>query len=485
MRKNRKALFTAVIAATSMFAGARLADAASVTWDGGGTPSPLWSTGLNWSTDVAPVGTDSLIFDNTGSAALNNEVDATATYTKLTYTLDDPTKVYNTVIDNGVTLSTLTTATSNIATPANSSLLVMPVTSAAGSPTGTVVKISSATGATTGADLSLTSASGNLAFNVSGKPGLATATAESFAILDLSGLNKFTFSTAPSFTFSNFAVGIGNGVSADNGIYSGKLILSDNSTINANRITIGAATNAGALGNQATSLMLMGQSANLNTGLSGAIYVGSDGTVAAKDASGGLIFRAGLTNPVATLGADLGGRISIRVGQHSLGTSHSVFGVLDGTSASGGSEGTINSFTGGTFAIGRGSVSGAGGGSGMVSTDKGTLDGTGNFTLAATGSNQNSVPIYGYLNVGVKGAAADTGAGVATTTGNLIVAQRAINALAVSTGVVTLANSGAITADRTFIGDNTAADNTNGATFGQLNLNGGTLTTGQIQAGSK
>jgi autotransporter-associated beta strand protein len=310
---------------------------------------------------------------------------------------------------------------------------------------------------------------------------------ESFAVLDMSELDTFTFSTAPSFTFSSFGVGTGLATTNDQGAVSGKVILGNISNIDANRISIGGQSNSGSQGSQPVSLLVLGQANNINTNLSGNLDVGGDPN-ALKDSSGGMIFRSGLTDAVLTLGSPAT-RTGFSVARHRGGTGHHSFGVMDMTSASGTAEGTFNAFAAGTQRVGTGATGGAGAGIGMLSLDKGAFDAGGNFLVGATGTTQNANPNTGYVNVGLKGSATDTGAGSIVTPGTITLGQRFhANSTNTHTGVLNLANSGAVTADRVFLGDNIVADAgtgaTAGATVGEVNLNGGTLTTGQIKAGS-
>src|SRR5205085_2523980 len=129
----------------------------------------------------------------------------------------------------------------------------------------------------------------------------------------------------------------------------------------------------------------------------------------------------------------------------------------------------------------------AGGGFGMLSVDNGTVDvGTGTIVVTRTRSAASAGSLnVGVLNVGVKGAATDAGSGLLTG-GTLTLGQR-IGTDTSSGGslnsYVNLANGGAITVDRVFVGNNTNATGTQ-AVNANLNLIGGVLTTQQIKAGS-
>jgi fibronectin-binding autotransporter adhesin len=63
MVATRKQLTRAL--ALLALSGASAASAATLTWDGGGSPDVLWSTGTNWSTDTPPAHNDDLIFPST------------------------------------------------------------------------------------------------------------------------------------------------------------------------------------------------------------------------------------------------------------------------------------------------------------------------------------------------------------------------------------------------------------------------------------
>src|SRR5205085_6114271 len=156
-------------------------------------------------------------------------------FNQLSYRQDDPSKTYSTSIARGVTL-TLANSTSpstSLATSVNSSLVVMPTAAATATvQSGATAVISSATdGAGALGGLKITS--GNVM--ISGRPGASVAK-DSYAILDLSGLDSFTYTQA---TNSVFAVGQGNTTNGsggtDNNAYWGKLILGTNTSIAVNR----------------------------------------------------------------------------------------------------------------------------------------------------------------------------------------------------------------------------------------------------------
>jgi autotransporter-associated beta strand protein len=501
---RKKVVFTAAVAAAvSTLVPTRDARATGYIWDGTDSATNTnWTNPLNWTADLGSPASiaDTATFDNTGIANPLNTVDTSLSIGKLTYqqdnsTADGLTNAYMTVIAPGAALSPYTPAASNLTTPGNASLLVMPATAAtAQAGTGTYVKIKSGAGAGTPGELKMVSSTGNMSLAVSGRPATSgpAGNFESFAVLDLSELDKFTFSTAPSFAFSSFGIGTGLVATGDQGAVSGKLILGNVSNIDANRISIGGQSNAGTGGQQPVSLLMLGQTNNINVNLSGNTDVGGDPN-ATKDSSGGMVFRAGMTDPALNMGSQVA-RAAMGIARHRGGTGHSSFGVVDLTSASGTGEGSFNAFLTGTLRIGTGSTSGAGGGIGALSMDKGTVNTDGSLLLGATGSTTNATPNLGFLNVGVKGGANDAGAGSftatnATTPATLTLGQRnQAGAVNQSTGVLNVANSGSVFVDRVFLANNTVADAGSGATAGQaqgiVNLNGGTLTTGQIKAGS-
>jgi autotransporter-associated beta strand protein len=351
--------------------------------------------------------------------------------------------------------------------------------------------VSDPSGVGTLGKLTITGAPG-AALNVSGRPGTAVAN-ESFAILDLSALDTFSFGT-PGFTNSGFSIGAGNaaGAGSDNGAYSGKIILGTNNFIDANRIAIGAQNNAGSAGTQPVSLLVLGQNNNINTilndgtGFTGNLNVGSD-PAGAKDSSGAILFRSGLVNATLTVGNTITGRAGFTIGTQPAQTGHFSFGVVDTTSASGGAEGTFN----GAFAtinMGRhsGGTATAGGGFGMLSIDKGTIDATGLTMSATAAASTTGSPGVSVVNVGLKGAAGDTGAGTILLSGNINLGRRTHNSNgSESNAIINLANSGSITADRVFVAINTIANDAthNGSVTGIVNLGGGTLTANRIQAG--
>jgi autotransporter-associated beta strand protein len=506
MRKRAIGLAAAVAVAVGSGQFARAVD---YTWDGSDSATNTnWSNALNWTADSgAPsAATDTATFDNGGVTAgtLSNTVDTSLDLAKLTYSQDNASVVggnndnaYTTTILRGVTLNLSANPASNTTAPANANLLVMPTTAAGASAgTGTIVKfVSDTSGTGTLGKLTITGAPG-AAVNVSGRPNITTGTAfESFAILDLSELDTFQFNTAPSFTNSGFGVGSGtvtlSGTNTDTGAYSGKIILATNNFIDANRIAIGAQNNAGTAGTQPVSMLVLGQNNSINTILSdgtfsGGLSVGAD-PAGAKDSSGGVVFRAGLTNPTLTVGNAATGRNGFSLGFQPAQTAHFAFGVLDTTSASAGSDGTfIGAFA--TMNIGRHSagVASAGGGFGMLSIDKGTIDATAMVFSEVRSAATAGSPGVAMLNVGLKGAATDAGAGVVTVSGNIALGRRNFNSNgSESNAIINIANSGSLTADRIFVGSNaTANDATHtGSVIGILNLGGGTVTANRIQAG--
>ena len=467
-----------IAAAVASVVGTRIVHAVDYTWDGTGSNSN-WSNSENWTADSgapsAPA--DRAIFDNVGIARTSNTLDSTLTLIQLLYRQDDGSITYTTSIDRSVSLTLTGLTGSNAANTTNSSLLVMPTT-AAGTDlrTGTRVIIQS-TGVGTAGGLSITS--GNV--QISGRPGPAV-NADSYAILDLRNLDSFSYSQA---TNSAFSVGGGNMAgNADNNAYWGQLFLSDNSTIRANRVIVGGQNNSGSQGIQPVSTMVLGQTVNINTNLAGNFYQGCD-PAPAKTASGGLIFRAGLSNPTLNFGDTTSFRNGWEIGRHRFQTGHFNFGVADFTSASGTAEGTINAGVA-TLTISAQSpgTASAGGGFGMLSMNRGTIDANSiviaRTTSAATGGSINQ----GVLNVGLKGAAGDTGEGTVQVAGTISLGQR----LDASSGgslnaILNIDNDGAVVADRVFVGNNTQSTGTQTVT-GIVNLNSGTLTTSQVRAGS-
>ena len=500
MTTNRK---TILLAATSLVVAAQFAHAAPFVWDGGGADNN-WSTGLNWDVDAAPAATaDTMTFDNAGVGKLANTVDAGlagTAFSRLLYRQDSAANVYTTSIDRSVNLTLNFGPASNTATAANATMVVMPFTDTAafgGSTLSHVVFNNTGTG-TAGA-LNITA--GN--FLVSGRPGTSNAF-HSGAILDLSGLSSFTYSQAlPQIAGNNAVFGVGTGQGAgsgDNGAVYGKLILAPVSTITSNRVSIGgqnsggtSSTNPNLHGIQPMSHLMLGQSTTVNPNLSGNVYAGGDpGGSPTRTASGAWIFQTGLTNPTVTIGAAGAFVNGLEVGRHRGSTGHSVFGVMDYTSASGTSDGILNGeFAGWSIGFSSTGTAESGGGYGMLNMNDGTANLTGSITMASVnGASSRGSAIAGTLNVGVRGAPNDTGAGTINAAANLVVGQRTVaSSGSISRATVTVDNNGSLTANRVFIGNNTIATGTGtdmpiGSVIGIVNLNGGTLTTGQVQKGA-
>ncbi len=486
MRTNRK---TTLAAAVATVCGASFAHAAPQTWDGGGAAVDLWSNPLNWVGDTAPSAGDTINFDNTGVAQPTNTLDplAPTSYTQLNYRQDDPTKTYVTTIDRGnnapLTLSGLTPS-NQFALSTNSALFVMPTTAAnTGAQTGTNVVIK-AIGVGNNGGINITQ--GN--FAVTGKPGTAV-NADSYAVLDLRDLDFLTYTQSAN---SVFQVGAGtDSGNTDNNAIWGKLILPTTTNITTNRMITGGQNNAGTQGMQPVSTTLLGLTTNINVNLPGNVYIGGDAggsPGASKDGSGAMMFR--VAGSTLTVGDQGNNRNGFEIARGRAGTGHSVFGVFDGTSASGTVEGTFNgNFATVTIGGEQSGTASAGGGFGMLSFDKGTLDASSIVMGRTTSAPTAGSPMAGVLNVGVKGSAADSGAGLVNVggAGTITLGQRGDNSHnTVGNAIINLANNGAINADRIFMGSNTVANDAthNGSVVAVLNLGGGTLTTQKIQAGN-
>jgi autotransporter-associated beta strand protein len=492
VRINRKkALMTAALAAASAM-GTRAALGTAYTWTAADAVNNTnWSNGLNWLPAGPPSATaDTLTFGDTGLvAAAGNTLDPALTnfqFTQLMYNQNSTSNTYTTSIDRNVTLTLNGGTGGNVDNIASASFVVMPSNAATtNTQTGATLVIQS-TGTGTQGGLSITK--GNVL--ISGRPGNAT-NVDSYAIVDMSGLDSFSYNQGG--TNSVFAIGGGNGAqNADNNSYWGKLILGPLTNITTNRLVVGGQNNAGeavAHGQQPMSILQLGQTTNINSGqpgnptFAGNIYVGSDATPA-KDCSGVMMFRpTGVSSPVVYIGDTASNRNGLNIGRHFFGTGHSVLGVMDLTSASGGTDGTINGGFG-TIRIGFGASGGAGGGAGMLSFDQGTVNASGLIAGSNNTDTQNASPNLGIVNVGLKGKGTDAGAGSFISTGNIILGSRpfATNSTANSNiGIINIANTGSVTAERIFLVDSTTSGAS--AAAGILNLNGGTLTTQQIHKG--
>jgi autotransporter-associated beta strand protein len=498
VRTIRKTALMAAVAATALVSVAKVARADAFTWDGSDAAiNANWSNGLNWTStvpDAAPAAAaDTIIFNETGDATVPNVVDAglaTKTFAALSYVQN--TKSYTTQIGAGLTLGTTT------------GLTVMPTLAS----TPTVASVAQVT--FTGNRLVVLRN-----FNVTGRPtneaGAVAGALESRAIVDLTGLTEFAYirgvPAGPGITETNFNVGRGTGgTTADKGPYSGKVILSDDTHIKSNRILVGGNSdgNSGVNRIVPVSELILGQSNNFNTGstldqdgntidmgLAGNLLVGNDPS--ARGAAGVLKFRSGLTNPVLNVGnlnlsADFGdvNRNGFEVGtnrsQGSATAGSRAFGVLDTTSASGGSDGAFNGFFA-SMPIGRGSTN-AHGAVGMFSMDKGAIDSNNTMFLGRTTNALNSQLILGVFNLGVKGGPNDAGEGSYVTTLNMNVGSREQVTIGMNMGVFTLANSATAQAERVLVGINTVADAVGSHSVGIVNLTGGTLTTAQLKGGT-
>jgi autotransporter-associated beta strand protein len=501
----------------SSFLAAREASATTYVWNGNGTADPNWSTASNWTPAGPPAATaDVVTFDNTGVAALANTVDPALTGTQFTQLLYRPdggtSNTYTTSIDRSLNLNLQGfSGTNGGVALTNSSLVVMPTTTpnAANAQTGVNVVFKS-TGIGTSGGLKINS--GNVI--ISGRPRIASDAVttnvqyDSYALVDMTGLDSFAY-TQNGLNNSTFTIGAGfEGGSADNGAQSARLLLSPDSSFNMNRLVIGSQNNpitagtgipANVVGMQPVATLMLNASTKFSQTLTfGNIYVAADPTSnLSRDGSGAVMFMKNVTNPTAFIGLPAS-RNTIDIGVETALQSHNAYGVWDGTSASGNAEGNFDGYLSrvriGGLSQG---TSGSGGGFGMLSIDKGTLNIdatfiTNNTTAIQLGYSQaantgTGSPGEGILNVGVKGFGSnDLGNGIINAVGNIIVGQRthATNNGANGIGIVNLANNGSITADRIFIGNNTPTAASNGTAMGIVNLTGGTLTTRQIHAGS-
>jgi autotransporter-associated beta strand protein len=82
------------------------------------------------------------------------------------------------------------------------------------------------------------------------------------------------------------------------------------------------------------------------------------------------------------------------------------------------------------------------------------------------------------------GDASEQGGGAINFSANLTVGLRNAPSTGINMGIVTIANSGQLSVPQLLLGENSAADNANGAVYSIINLDGGIVTTQQIKAGA-
>ena len=240
------------------------AEAATRTWDGGGADNN-WMTANNWSTDVAPVAKDRLIFTGTTRLATNNNFPVNTSFDRITISASGFTLGGNAVTITGYITDSTTSGSNTISlglvfnstriitvTNAAETLTVSGVVSGAGGLTkaGSGVMILSGSNSHTGIT---TISAGTLKLGSAGSGsntplgtigGITSVT--SGAVLDLNG---FTLATAEPLTLNGTGITSGGALtnsSATAVTYSGLITLGSASSIIANNGNI-IISNAGTI----------------------------------------------------------------------------------------------------------------------------------------------------------------------------------------------------------------------------------------------
>lgn len=332
------------------------AAAPAAIWDSESTTDDNWSTGLNWTGDIAPGAGDSAIFDATASGGTAGDfasvtgfsvVDASTTVQKLLVggAGAGSSTTHTLTIGAGLTLDvggdgdgSLNQADFTVGQDLSASYVGNNSVNVTISGVGSTLRVGAA--ATHTADVVIsrrTAADGNV-----------TTT------LNMSGLSNFEANV------DEFAVGYAGTTSAAANF---TVQLADNNTINANLINLGDSANAG-VGNANTVKLGTTNVFNADN-----IYVGH------KKTGMTLSFNTGLTNPTLTINDTAGtGAANLFVGVNEAGGTGTVPTSTMDTTA-----GTFNA-TLNQVVIGR-HGSGSGSGSGTLSMGDGTV--TANSVLLA------------------------------------------------------------------------------------------------------
>jgi len=426
------------------------AEAAVVTWGGGGT-TDNWSdggAGGNWGGAAAPVAGDDVVFDHADSGN-TNIADYAVGLKTLTYQLRpgaETSFTQNTQIGAGLTLST----TGNFTVgpedgPGLTSTIGVNISGGAGS----VFQVG-ATGTNT-ADLII-------AQNPDSNDGGSGVNGVLTVNLDMSGLETFVANLDDLLVYSTTRP------------TGGTVTLAQNNTVTANDITVGHHT-----GNTSKSATLeLGQTNTLNANT---IYFGHRKTNAT------VRFDAGLAAPGLTLRGKIGGdsRVAnLRIGYNDTGTSAAPTGTLDLTDGS--LDARVNSMI-----VGLKSYGSSGDGFGVVRMAAGTLDVTA-LVLGRTASNTNTGNVArgtlelqggtvaaGSIELGDKDGPGPATGIIEQTGGSITVAGSLSDGGGSSTILLdngTMTVGGGLSVDRLYVG--TAGGNTTGT----LNVTGGTVAIG-------
>jgi autotransporter-associated beta strand protein len=331
---------------------ARVASA-QVSWTGGAGADDLWGTGANWSTGVAPVATDNVLFGNAdvqvAPGVVNNIVAVNRTIASLTYSNLASVGFHTTQINPGATLSIAYTSAT----------------------VGNVLTVGTNTSVNNSAQL-LTTMTGGGTLALSGTNGVmvirqgvntaAPGTGTQTAILDMSSLANFTADIN--------RIVIGAEGTAEGGVANdpnGTLYLAQNNLITtrntAEGINIG---DASANPSTNASNLFLGQSNVINTNR---IKIGFRKSV------GTLAFKSGLVNPTLTVRGTAGGTnrmAALLIGDNgsTTGTSFTATGTADLRG------GTVDMLVD-QMILGRGYNATStlpGGARGVLTWDKGTID---------------------------------------------------------------------------------------------------------------
>lgn len=464
------------------------AQAAALTWDGGGSDDN-WSTSVNWNPDTALGTTDTITFgdtDKTTESVANNIVSASQTITSLTYNNTGTTASdwQVTEIASGQTLSIGTN-----------------------SATGTMV-IGSGTSASTNAKIT---GAGSLELGTATRLGTFAFSATNYfrPTLDMSGLSSFTAYTSTfnvggssslatltlaqsnTITTTTLSVGTSSKNTSTGAGQSSVLNLGASNTINADTINVGGVTSRtggtlkfastggsvtirGSTGGTSRANLTLGQSGdgsqsttntvdftnNTVDALFGTLTVGGNST-GNGPITGNFSMSAGTVDATSVV---VGKRTSTGSGAaigvvNVSGGSFSAGSIQMGSTASTNAANATLNITGGTVTLGGDIAEGSGGGTGTVTStltlNGGTLDMGGHSVTVDTFNVQSgTLKNLGQFN---------SGAALSKTTAGALVLDGA-NAYSgntsVSAGSVTLASTGSLTF---FIGANGVSNKVTGA----------------------
>jgi fibronectin-binding autotransporter adhesin len=281
MKRSKKMILAAATVAVAQFGFATGSKAAVITWDGGGANDNL-TNAINWSTDVAPVPADSVIF--TGALRNNPIVDAAVQYTNITFTGSNSFTIGTVGTTNSITVGASPTFAG----------VIRNTSTVSQSFSGPVL----AYGGTVAADTAPLIFNGS--FNL-GNNGTAAA-------------NSMTLTGANAITLNGGLLGSGGAATAGGSMIktgAGTLTLAANSFAWAGKVFLQAGTillsNGNGLGSGGGSLDVSGATATSTLALTGSISVTKAIWLNGRSTNAEHLLNVGGNNTLTTVGLTTGG----------------------------------------------------------------------------------------------------------------------------------------------------------------------------------